>query len=180
MKTEILTYIPIDSDHWKDLERLFESKGGPHNCWCMVWRNMMEGTVRADKSGKKESLKHYIDNKIPVGLLCYSGSDPIAWCSIAPRESYRNLSGDDSLNNVWSLVCFFIKREYRLKGLSEKLIEAALKYAGDNNAKYVEAYPVDADSPSYRFMGFKKVFEKLGFINKNKVGQRRHLMVIEL
>jgi len=52
-----LTYKPVDKSNWKDLEKLFESKGGPHPCWCMVWRNMKEGTDRANKADKKKSLK---------------------------------------------------------------------------------------------------------------------------
>ncbi len=84
-----LIYKPVDKSNWKDLEGLFECKGGPHNCWCMVWRHMEEGTDRAKKADKKASLEYYVDNEKPVGLLCYHNSEAIAWCSIAPRESYR-------------------------------------------------------------------------------------------
>jgi hypothetical protein len=42
----------------------------------------------------------------------------------------------------------------------------------------VEAYPVDPESPSYRFMGFKPIFDKLGFEFKHKAGQRRYVMTI--
>lgn len=177
--TELL-YIPVDKSNWTDLEKLFECKGGPHNCWCMVWRNMNEGTDRANKVDKKASLKNYVDNQNPVGLLCYDHSEAIAWCSIAPRESYRELSGDNSLTNVWSLVCFFIKKEYRQKGITEELIKQAIKYAKVNGANYVEAYPVDPESPSYRFMGFRPIFDKLGFEFKHKAGQRRYVMTISI
>lgn len=173
-----LHYKPVDKSNWVDLEILFESKGGPHDCWCMVWRHMNEGTERANKSDKKKSLKRYVDHQNPVGLLCYDKSEAIAWCSIAPRESYRELSGDGSLKNVWSLVCFFIKKEYRQKGITPELIKHAIKYAKDNGAKYVEAYPVDPESPSYRFMGFKPLFEELGFDFKHKAGKRRNVMTI--
>lgn len=175
-----LHFKPVDNSNWTDLEKLFESKGGPHNCWCMVWRNMNVRTDRSNKYDKKVSLAHYVANQHPVGLLCYDHSEAIAWCSIAPRESYRELSGDTSLTNVWSLVCFFIKREYRQRRLSEELIIQAIQYARDNGAKYVEAYPVDADSPSYRFMGFKPLFDKLGFDFKHKAGQRRNVMTISI
>jgi GNAT superfamily N-acetyltransferase len=175
-----LRYIPVDQSNWTDLEKLFESKGGPHNCWCMVWRNMVEGTDRASKIDKKASLQDYVENQKPVGLLCYDDAEPIAWCSIAPRESYRELSGDNSLSDVWSLVCFYIKRDYRQKGISDQLIQEAIQYAKDNGAKYVEAYPVDPDSPSYRFMGFKPMFEKQGFDLKHKAGQRRYAMTIKI
>jgi GNAT superfamily N-acetyltransferase len=171
-----LLYTPVDNSNWTDLEKLFECKGGPHNCWCMVWRNMKEGTDRANKADKKASLGNYVQNQNPVGLLCYDNSEAIAWCSIAPRESYRELSGDNSLTHVWSLVCFFIKKEYRQKGITKELVKQALKYAKDNGAKYVEAYPVDLESPSYRFMGFKPTFDKVGFAFKHKIGQRRYIM----
>ena len=175
-----LRFTPVNKSTWPDLEKLFESRGGPHNCWCMVWRNMNEGTDRANKADKKASLKSHVDNGFPVGLLCYDNSEPIAWCSVAPRESYRELSGDSSLTDVWSLVCFFIKREYRQKGVNEELIRESIKYAKDNGARYMEAYPVDRGSPSYRFMGFKPTFDKLGFDFKHKAGQRRFVMTLKL
>jgi GNAT superfamily N-acetyltransferase len=175
-----LLYRPVDKSNWTDLEALFESKGGPHNCWCMVWRNMNVGTDRANKSDKKASLENYVAQQNPVGLLCYDNARAIAWCSIAPRESYRELSGDNSLTDVWSLVCFFIMREYRQRGIAEELIEQAIKYAKDNGAKYVEAYPVDPESPSYRFMGFKPMFDKFGFELKHKAGQRRYVMTVKI
>ncbi len=137
---------------------------------------MNEGTNRASKADKKASLENYVCHQKPVGLLCYDHSEAIAWCSIAPRESYRELSGNNTLTNVWSLVCFFIKKEYRQKGITEELIKQAIKYAKDNGANYVEAYPVDPESPSYRFMGFKPIFDKLGFNFKHKAGQRRYVM----
>lgn len=180
MKPVKINCKPVDAKTWKDLVDLFESKGGPHNCWCMVWRNMKEGASRSDKVAKKASLKKYITNKTPIGLLGYLGKEAIAWCSIAPRESFRELSGDESLTDVWSLVCFYIKREFRHQNITSNLIKAALKYAKLKGAKYVEAYPVDPDSPSYRFMGFKLTFEKVGFSFNHKAGQRRNVMIIQL
>jgi len=177
MESQDFHYKPVNLKNWKDLERLFECKGSPSYCWCMAWRNMLPDTVRSDKDGKKASLKSYVANQVPIGLICYDKDEAIGWCSIAPRDSYRELSGDKSLSDVWSLACFFIKREYRRKNMAEQLITAALAYARDNNAKYVEAYPVDPDSPSYRFMGFKSTFEKMGFEFRQKAGQRRYVMV---
>jgi GNAT superfamily N-acetyltransferase len=180
MNEKTFTFKPVNSCNWKELENFFESKGGPQYCWCMAWRNMNEGTSRSSKSDKKKSLKSYVERKIPIGLLCYSNSGPIAWCSIAPRNNYRDLAGDNTLKNVWSLVCFFIKREYRKQRMTEKLISEALKYAKDNGAKYVEAYPVNPDSPSFRFMGFKSTFDKMGFKFKKKAGKRRNVMLVKL
>jgi hypothetical protein len=60
------------------------------------------------------------------------------------------------------------------------LIEKAKAYARKNGAKYMEAYPVQRDSPSYRFMGFVKTFEKAGFTFVKMAGTRRHVMTCGL
>lgn len=110
--SEEISCRPVCKTTWDDFETLFESKGGPNYCWCMAWRPMEKEKSRDSKSDKKEALKNSVDHDIPVGLLAYEGSNPIAWCSIAPRDTYRSLSGDETKEDVWSLVCFYIKSEY--------------------------------------------------------------------
>jgi GNAT superfamily N-acetyltransferase len=141
---------------------------------------MGEGMSRTLKADKKASLQNYVNNKTPVGLLAYYDDEPVAWCSVAPRESYRQLGGDDTLQNVWSIACFFVKRGHRGKGMMNAMIDEAKKYAKKYGGEYLEAYPVHAESHSYRFMGFTDVFEKAGFEFVKMAGQRRHVMVVRL
>lgn len=172
-----LRYSPITKANWHELETFLESRGCPHYCWCMVWRNMIPKSDRSSKADKKTSLKKYVDDNLPVGFLTYNDDQPIAWCSIAPRETHRALGGDDRLEDVWSLTCFFIKREYRKQNLGKSLIEQAIHYAKQNGAKYLEAYPVEPTSTSYRFMGITNQFEKAGFKYVKDAGSRRKVMV---
>lgn len=171
---------PVNQERWLDFEMLFESKGSPHNCWCTAWINVEKKGKKADKAEKKASIKKRVDDGVPIGLLAYSDNEPIAWCSIAPRETYRSLNGCEIKENVWAVVCFFIKREFRNKGLTNILLDKAIEHAKENGAKYVEAYPVDPDSPSYRFMGFRPTFEKADFKFIKKAGTRRNVMLLEL
>ena len=175
-----LEFHNVTKERWADLESLIECKGGPHNCWCMAWRVNENKQSTPGKSGRKMSLKRRVDEGIPIGLLAYSGKVAVAWCSVAPRETYRALGGDDSIDNVWSLTCFFVKHEFRNKGIASELLRAAIREARKNGAKYVEAYPVDPESPSYRFMGFKPMFEKAGFQFVKKAGARRNVMLFKL
>ena len=172
-------FYPVDRDRWQDFERFFESKGSPHYCWCMVWRNY-RNRDKSTKSEKKLAIKKFVEDQIPIGLLGYHNNEPIAWCSIAPRESYKNLSGDESLQKVWSLVCFFIKKDYRNQGMTKRLLKEAIAYARKNGARYLEAYPVAPDSPSYGFMGYRQVFERAGFEFVKKAGSRRNVMIKEI
>jgi hypothetical protein len=62
----------------------------------------------------------------------------------------------------------------------EQLLNEAVKVAGKRGARVVEAYPVDPDSPSYRFMGFVSKFERAGFVETGRAGKRRHIMHLML
>jgi GNAT superfamily N-acetyltransferase len=78
------------------------------------------------------------------------------------------------------LVCFFICRDLRGKGLTKRIIEAAVQHAAKRGAKVVEAYPVEPGSPSYRFMGYLPTFSAAGFHEVGRAGTRRHVMRREL
>jgi GNAT superfamily N-acetyltransferase len=83
---------------------------------------------------------------------------------------------DDSDEGVWSVVCFFVPRPYRRKGLMQGMLAAAVRTARRHGAKVLEAYPVDTGSPSYRFMGFVPLFRAAGFRHVGRTGTRRHVM----
>jgi len=173
-----LTIATVDGTRWADLDQLFEGRGGPHYCWCMAWRQM-PSKLRGDKAAKKAQLKERVRTGTPIGILGYVGGEPVAWCSVGPRASFRRLPEEYNrgrVENVWSIVCFFIHRKFRGQGLTPRLIGAAVAYARQTGADVVEAYPVDKSSPSYRFMGLKSNFERAGFVNVGKAGTRRHVM----
>ena len=60
--------------------------------------------------------------------------------------------------------------------MAKRLIGAAVDHARERGAAVVEAYPVDPDSPSYRFMGYVGSFEAMGFRAIGRAGTRRHVM----
>ena len=171
---------PVDEGRWGDLETLFEARGGPHYCWCMLWRTMASkprGDASAKKAARKAALRKQVENGVAIGLLAYVNDKPVAWCSVGPRPSFRRLvENEESSENVWSIVCFFVSRKHRHRGLPAELIEAAALYAKANGADLIEAYPVEKTSPSYRFMGVIEQFEGCGFSMVGKVGTRRHVM----
>ena len=181
---EGLRFAPVDRGNWCDLAGLFESRGGPKYCWCMAWRrkppDAKGGSAAERQAALKRALESQVEKGVAVGLLAYDGSAPVAWCSVGPRESYRRLGGQELEGersaDVWSIVCFFLRREFRRSGVVARLIEAAKDYAAANGATVLEAYPVEPDSPSYRFMGTIPVFEAAGFRGCGRAGTRRHVM----
>lgn len=172
-----LEFAPVTPDRWDDLARLFEARGGPSYCWCMLWRDMPRD-ARDSNEGKRAALEERVAGGTPVGILAYEDGDPVAWCSVAPRDTYRALGGAeyDHGTSVWAIVCFFASRRLRGTGIASRLLEAACDAAADAGADVIEAYPVDPDSPSYRFMGVRPRFIAAGFEQLGMAGTRRHVM----
>lgn len=117
---------------------------------------------------------------VPVGLLAYMDGKPVAWCSVGPRETFRNLKGDEGIENVWSITCFFVPKSLRGRGLTRALMEGAVAYSRGSGAAYLEGYPVERDSPSYRHMGHLDMFERTGFTFVKNAGLRRRVMTLKL
>lgn len=182
--SEGLRFAPVGRGNWRDLAALFESRGGPKYCWCMAWRrkppDAKRGSAAERQAVLKGTLESQVEKGVAVGLLAYNGSMPVAWCSVGARESFRRLGGQElegeGLADIWSIVCFFVRRDFRQSGVVSRLIEAAKDYAAANGATVLEAYPVKPDSPSYRFMGTIPVFEAAGFRECGRAGTRRHVM----
>jgi GNAT superfamily N-acetyltransferase len=176
-KTPTFTVHEVDVTRWPDFERLFEAKGSPKYCWCMAWRATPAEAKHSDNAQRKAAIASRVRDGVPIGLLGYIEDEPVAWCSIAPRTTYRTLVRNGSSDEgIWSIVCFFIVKQHRGEGLTRRMLAAAIEHARQQGAKVVEAYPVDEDSPSYRFMGFVPMFENAGFYEIGREGNRRHVM----
>lgn len=172
----------VTPDRWQDLERLFESRGRLRGCWCMIFRAGSDGNLpMAAGPERKREMRALTCAGVPVGLLGYSDGMPVAWCSVAPRETFRGLAvvGEPS-DPVWSVTCFYVQREFRRAGVMQQLLRAAAAEAREAGAVALEAYPVDPDSPSYRFGGFVPFFEREGFLEVGRLGSRRHVMRLNL
>ncbi|MER8715863.1 GNAT family N-acetyltransferase [Mesorhizobium sp. M1295] len=163
-----------------DFENLFEQPGGPKYCWCMAWRNL-DRREHVENDEKKRAMMALIEAGTPVGIVAQIDGRTVAWCSVAPRETYRRLSRqqDDSEMGIWSIVCFYVPRALRGGGLASALLDAAIDHAVAKGARMIEAYPVDDASPSYSFMGFRGMFVARGFREIGIAGSRRHVMRLE-
>ncbi|MFN0074252.1 MAG: N-acetyltransferase family protein [Chloroflexota bacterium] len=171
----------VTPDTWADFERLFESKGAPSYCWCMAWRKTAEESKKTDRPSLKVAIANRVKSGTPIGLLGYVESTPVAWCSVAPRHTHSRLVSDGSDDEgTWSITCFFVSKSHRGKGTGRLMLTVAVQHALASGARVVEAYPVDPDSPSYRFMGFVSTFAKAGFAECGREGKRRHVMRLKV
>ncbi|WP_219974697.1 GNAT family N-acetyltransferase [Rubrobacter xylanophilus] len=139
-----LTVRPVAAENLNDFVALFESRGAPHFCWCTLYR--MPDQRLLSNAEKKEAMCNMLHEGIPVGVLAYDGERPIGWCSVAPRETYKRLDRSRTMPRVtpadlptWTILCFFVLRTYRSKGVAKRLLEGAVAYARAQGAQVIEA-----------------------------------------
>ena len=168
-----------------DLERFSREHGKFRYCSCMRWRMTSTEFKRSNKPKRIEALRDNVANGRPTGVLAYADRVPVGWCSIAPREKFRGLERYRKLGRiddaaVWSVTCFFVDRQYRRRGLSVDLLEAAVQYASANGARVVEGYPVESTAVSYTYMGSPETFIRAGFSDVTPSGRERRMFRIIL
>jgi len=164
---------------------LFGEKGACAGCWCMYWR-LKQSVLDAQKgNGNKRAMKKIIGSgKIP-GILAYSEGEPIGWCSVAPREEFSKLDNSRILKpvdekSVWSVVCFFIHKDHRKKGLSTALLNAAKKFVKSSGGKILEGYPIeprkDKMPDAFAWTGISAAFQSAGFKEVARRSETRPIM----
>lgn len=107
------------------------------------------------------------------GILALAGDRPVGWCSLGPRatfpltETKRSYAVPDAAE-VWSVNCFFVQREWRGRGVSRRLLAAAVDEARRAGARVLEGYPVvtRAGRPqpgAFIYKGTLSLFDAAGF-----------------
>ena len=151
----------------------------------MYWRVKRSEFNKQYGEDNERALKEIVESGRVPGILAYLDGQPVGWCSIAPREEYAVLDRSPTLRRVdnepvWSIVCFFVSKPYRHRGLSKALIEAGIEYARENGARIVEAYPLIPDSTKdqryERYMGVVSTFENAGFKEVIRRSGKRSVM----
>ena len=159
---------PVTKRNWKDYARLFEARGSPHYCWCTPYR--FRDAAEMDHEEKKGAMRGLVHEATPIGVLAYDDGEPVGWCSIAPRETYVKLERSRTMPRVtapetstWTVLCFFVPRAARRKGVASALLRGAIAYARAEGAAEVEGYPFDTSGISSTHRGHSRVFAAAGF-----------------
>jgi GNAT superfamily N-acetyltransferase len=151
----------------------------------MYWRITRSQFEKQKGSGNKRALKRMVAGGDVPGLIAYAGRAPIAWCALGPRESYPVLARSRVLKPVddqpvWSVVCFFVSRPYRGKGVTVELLRAAVQYAKRRGARIVEGYPTEPKKTpmpdAFAWTGLAGGFREAGFTEVARRSPTRPIM----
>ena len=180
---------PATPSRWAHVEQLFGERGACAGCWCMVWRLPNKDWTAGKGAGNKRRFKRLITSGEKHGVVGYLGREAVAWCAIAPRTEYSGLTRSRILRPVdeqpvWSVSCLFVLRPYRRQGISVRMLEAAVEFAGKQGARIVEGYPVEprtAKAPdAFVWTGLASAFLQAGFSEVARRSETRPIMRQEI
>ena len=182
---------PVTAEHWPELAELFGPSGAFSNCWCTWWRQTSADFGRGIEEhgeGNRALMHSLVDAGSEPGLLAYRDGKPVGWVSVAPRTQYGRVLRSRRIGpppeeatdaGAWSVVCFWIPRAERGKGVATLLLRAAVEHARARGARTLEAYPVDASDgrrpPAGLFTGTLSMFTNAGF---TEVSRPRGLQLV--
>lgn len=172
---------PLTSDRWGDLEGLFGPQGAYSGCWCMWWRVKSSEFGEEVGAGLKNRFFDLVSSGGRPGLLAYDDGTPVGWISLGPREEFGRLQRSPKLGPiddepVMAIVCFYIPRQRRRRGIGRTLLRAAIEQAERDGYRTAEGYPIDtasADRPGASvFTGTLDLFLSEGFSEVARRGGR--------
>ncbi len=142
-----VTVREVQPPDWPAIEALFGTSGGCSGCWCMWWRVASRKEFNAMQGAKaRAALRRLITTGEIRALVAFSGPEAVGWCSYGPRsdfpltETKRSYVVDDAVR-VWSVNCFFVRRDHRRRGVARLLLHAAVEASRRAGAKVIEGYP---------------------------------------
>ena len=151
----------------------------------MFFRLTRAQFVKQQGEKNKKALRKIVDlGEIP-GILAYADEKPVGWCSVAPRERFGLLERSRIIKRVdekpvWSVVCFFIAKQFRRSGVTVDLLKAAVEYARKKGAKIVEGYPVEPKKGKFpdvfAYTGLASAFRQAGFEEVLRRSETRPIM----
>lgn len=168
-----LRVVPASADRFDDVAiMLAPQTASVVACWCLVYRLDPKTNRDLGAGQRREAMRELCAGPIPPGVLAYQHDDVVGWAGIAPRDDVRGIRDNRKIPRVddlpvWSLWCLKVRPGHRGQGISQALIDGAVRFAFDNGAPAVESYPMDNPStrvdPTAAFVGTRSQFEAAGF-----------------
>ena len=168
-----LIFKPVTKARWGDFDALFEAPGGPKYCWCMAWRTTPAEARETRGAERKPLMQQRIVGGMTVGVLGYLGDEPVAWVSVAPRDTYRDLGGPDAKPGeiIWSLACMYLKRADATAGPGRRVDRGGRCLCPERRRHRTRGLPGRSSLPKLSFHG---IYSGLRACRLHRDRHRRH------
>lgn len=143
-----ITVEPVSAALFDDVQKVFGARGQAAKCQCQGYRMGWTAQHSENVAERRELLRDQLTEG--HGLLAYLGTEPVGWCSLAPRPDFtylrqtawkgRHENREDP--GVWAVTCFVTRAGFRHQGVSRALSAGTIELARSSGARAIEAYPM--------------------------------------
>lgn len=191
-----ISIVSVADAPWDDVRTVFGTRGDPAGCWCQWFKQKHTDWTKTSPEERRAMLQEQVRECDPVpGLIAYLDGEPVGWCAVEPRTRYQRLRTTKVVStgspeawedqSVWAVTCFVVRVEYRRRGVSRALLDAAVEHAREHGARIVEGYPVDVAakkkvSSADLYYGTLSTFEGSGFTLVSRPTSGRAVVQLEL
>jgi GNAT superfamily N-acetyltransferase len=164
---------PATSERFDDVATMLGPRRDPDAsvCWCLSHRLDSRTNSALVGQARGEHVRQLCARPVAPGVLAYDDGVVAGWAAVAPRAELpfarsRKIPHVDDLP-AWSVWCIRVRSGHRGQGISHRLLEGAVAYAGEHGAPVVEGYPVDNRGEkvdlTMAYVGTRAMFERAGF-----------------
>ena len=107
------------------------------------------------------------------GLVAYGDGEPVGWVSVGPRGDFPRqqrspvVAPPDDTPGVWTVNCFWIRKDRRAQGVAQELLRAATEHAIERGATAIDGIPIDPAARAKAadaYTGVVAMFESEGYV----------------
>jgi ribosomal protein S18 acetylase RimI-like enzyme len=167
----VVDIVPATSDRFEDVAAVL-AQGDARACLCQ-WFWLSSGDyARSTLEERRTRLRRQTEGTPPPGLLAYVDGVPAGWVGFGPRAGMERLVRSRTIPTiddepVWSVVCFTVRTGFRRRGLADALLRALVRYAREQGAGCLEAYPAVTEGRRIQtaaaYVGTLSMFLRAGF-----------------
>lgn len=181
---------PADAARFADVQAALTGGGDGAGCQCQWWTLTNAEFGRTTRDERTELLRRELVGPVAPGLVAYVDDAAAGWVRVGPREPQARIARTRGIRretrepfdapDVWAVTCFSVRREHRGAGLVGALLDAAIAFAVEHDARVVEGYAFDTAgtkaNPNDLYHGAVSTFERAGFTRIGPIGTRTVLM----
>ena len=165
--------LPLTPERWDQALPLFGDNGLYANCWCTWWRLRSKDWDAAGAAGRRAMFEELVREGREPGLVAFDDGEPVGWVSVGPRDDFPRqqrspvLAPPDETPGVWTVNCFWIRKDRRGRGVAQALLRAATEHALARGATAVDGIPVDPDERAKAadaYTGVVAMFASEGYV----------------
>lgn len=147
-----LTVRSLSEATWPAYASLIERHNGVWGgCWCMAFHEGTPEEANTFVCKRDRKLRRVRDGSAHAAVV-FDGEVAVGWCQygrapeIRPQNKFKRkyLPGVEREPD-WRIMCFFVDRKYRGKGVSSMALDGVMEAIAKEGGGLVEAYPENVD-----------------------------------